>query len=107
MKAKIFYWKSMEKWYTNVLYHEKLPTIEDIKNDYVELPITIDVENEEDLAKIFHALNIEENPMGTKENQEWIVKNGLRHTSMSVGDIACINEKYFVCLSVGWKELTS
>jgi hypothetical protein len=43
MKAKIFYWKDIEKWYMNMMYHNKMPAKEDIKKDYVELPITIDI----------------------------------------------------------------
>ena len=105
MKAKIFYWKDMEKWYMNVMYHNKLPSVADIKKDFVELPITIEVKNKDELPKIFHTLNIDENPMGTKENQQWIVDHGLRHTSMSVGDIACIDGTYYVCAPIGWKEI--
>jgi hypothetical protein len=43
--------------------------------------------------------------MGTKEHQEWIKKNGLRHTSMSVGDVAALGDRFFVVAPIGWKEI--
>jgi hypothetical protein len=52
--------------------------------------------------KIFEILNLDNNPIGTPEGQAWLRRNGVRHTSMSVGDIVKKGGKYFMVLGEGW-----
>lgn len=105
MKARIHYWKDIEKWYMDVMYHKKLPSLDDIKRDYVELPITIDIKDETELGKIFYTLNCDNNPMGAPEYQQWIRDNNVHHTSMSVGDVAQLGDRYYICKNIGWEEI--
>jgi len=55
---------------------------------------------------LFDLLNVETNPLGTPEKQEMIGSLGLRHTSMSVGDMVEFpNGKRLVCMAQGWTEM--
>ena len=56
-------------------------------------------------SEIFSILNSDKNPMGTIEMQQWIKNNGLKHTSMSVGDIIKSDKGFYVCEDIGWKRL--
>jgi len=97
--TEVYYWKDI-KW----IRGDK-PSKEDFKKDYVKLPI--DVAPVDYLEGVFHLLNNEDNPLGSKENQEWIRKN-LKpnpHTSMSVGDIVKVVDEYWIVEDVGWKKL--
>lgn len=88
-----------------VMYHKNFPSIKDIKKDYVELPITIDVEDKTEFGKIFSMLNRDDNPMGTPEHQQWIRDHGVHHTSMSVGDVVQLSDCYYLCKDIGWEEI--
>ena len=56
--------------------------------------------------KLFQILNMDSNPLGTPEKQEMIKSLGLRHTSMSVGDMVEFpNGKKLVCVNEGWEEM--
>ena len=55
---------------------------------------------------LFELLNVDSNPLGTPEKQEMIGSLGLRHTSMSVGDMVEFpNGKRLVCMAQGWTEM--
>ena len=111
----IYYWKNI-KWLTNVNFSDDkslgcLPKKSDFKKDWVKLPIKITYDKSDNidgnLAIVFDKLNLPGNPMETHEKQEWIRKNLFPHphTSMSVGDVVQIGNKYYLALSIGWKKM--
>jgi len=121
MKLEIKYPKKRSKernfnkdWDVRVLYKGEFPTIKEIENNYVTLPITefwdqigLTEETFETwiLDKVFKLMNQDNtNPMTRPEMQEWIRKN-TTHTSMSVGDVIKVDNKYYVCKDIGWKEI--
>lgn len=66
------------------------------------------------IAKVFEALNIgweayDHGSLFMKEIRKWQEEHGIKHTSMSVGDVVLDVEegKYYQCVSVGWKLLPS
>jgi hypothetical protein len=89
------------------------PKIGNIKKDYVKIPVEFDCNNlvsiESNLEPVYIKLNGEDglNPMELDENRKWIVKKakGQGHTSMSVGDIFKIGNRYWVVDNIGFKEL--
>ena len=100
-KAEIYYWKSIKK-LLETGYEKKYPDLNKLNEEYVKLPIEFE---EEDMDEIFSILNSDKNPMGTIEMQQWIKNNGLKHTSMSVGDIIKSDKGFYVCEDIGWKRL--
>lgn len=110
MKAEIYYWKDIERMIELSYREEKeYPDEKTIEEDWVKLPISFDMGEDEDvdaeLDKIFAELNQENNPMGTPEMQQWIRDNGLKHTSMSVGDIIKNKKGLYICEDLGWYKL--
>jgi len=118
MEVKVYYPKKNkgpidEHWDIKIAYHNKFPTVQDIENDYAELPIglaywsVIGLYNEATEVipdRIFGIMNHPQaNPMGTPEMQQWIRDNGVTHTSMSIGDIIKIDNEYHICHREGWK----
>jgi hypothetical protein len=54
---------------------------------------------------IYHFFNDNpKNPLGKKVFQDKMKNNeiNVRHTSMSVGDVIKINDKFYICKSIGW-----
>ena len=99
--AEIYYWRD-SKWMINVQYENRLPTVADVKRDYVKLPFKLNKTNE----RIFHHLNFEEtNPLGSVDGQDWIRSVGLHHTSMSVGDVVKRGNSYYVVMKEGFKKI--
>jgi hypothetical protein len=61
---------------------------------------------EEDIEPddVFAMFNIEEeNPL--VKRQDIVAAKGLRHTSMSIGDVVDINGRKYIALSLGWRQL--
>ena len=123
-EIKVFYCKSNEEdpydeWDVKVSYKDTFPTLSDIENDYVELPIPNKFwwgwgsrgweTNERTLDEIFGLMNnYSRNPIADGrggEMQNWIKEHGVRHTSMSVGDAVSIGDKTFVCARFGWNKV--
>lgn len=76
----------------------------EFKKFYTKMPLTYtNCDNE----KIYSDLNQDSNPLGIEEYQNFIRDNQVGHTSMSVGDLIYdeIEKKYYVCMSLGFKEL--
>ena len=75
----------------------------------ISVPTTffLEIHSEETVAdKLFRILNMDSNPLGTPEKQEMIKSLGLRHTSMSIGDMVEFpNGKKLVCVNEGWEEM--
>lgn len=105
MQAKVHYWKNIDEWLMWVTMRKKIPTKEDIARDYVQLPFTIDIDGEDELDTIFEKLNVGDNPLATEKNQHWLIEHDVCHTSMSVGDVVQLDDRYFVCAGVGWEEI--
>jgi hypothetical protein len=108
MEAKVYYWKDIKR-LMETGYEDKYPDLNRLDKEYVKLPISFEINENEaietELDKIFATLNEDENPMGTPEMQQWIKDNGLKHTSMSVGDIIKSKKGFYVCKNIGWKKL--
>ena len=58
-----------------------------------------------EMEKIFSLLNSPSNPLSSRENQNFIREKGLRHTSMSVGDIIRIQYRYYIVANSGFLRL--
>ena len=111
--VSIYYWKDI-KWLKEIggNDHPDYPTIDQVKEEYVKLPITLKIEKNStsELEKIFHKLNYGPNPMSTTEMQKWIQNNGLTHTAMSNGDIIEVpikgNKKVlYICEDFGFADI--
>jgi len=105
-------------WDVRVNYKDEFPSKADIAKDYKELPIPkkywsawqlnqIDeIYSEPILDEIFKLMNnYKTNPLSNKEMQTWLKENKVSHTSMSVGDVIELDNKTFVCATMGWKEV--
>jgi len=104
MKSEVYYWKDIKKLLDmSIVKEKKYPDLNKMDEEYVKLPIEFE---DKDMDEIFSLLNQDENPMGTPEMQQWIRDNGLKHTSMSVGDIIKNKEGTFICEDIGWKKMT-
>jgi hypothetical protein len=108
MRAEVYYWKDIKR-LMETGYENKHPDLNKLEEEYVKLPINFDINEDEaievEMDKIFVTLNEDENPMGTPEMQQWIVDNGLKHTSMSVGDIVKTEKGFYICENTGWNIL--
>ena len=99
-QVKVMYAKHGSKFFCNVSKESDLPTLVDIKNDYVtvwkgELP-------ESTPEKIFMKFNSEHNILRMPSRQKLIKVSGAMHTSMSVGDIVVIDNVTHVCMPFSW-----
>lgn len=54
---------------------------------------------------IFSKLNGPDNPLATKDGQARLRAKGIQHTSMSVGDVIKVKDKYYVTANVGFRRL--
>jgi hypothetical protein len=52
---------------------------------------------------VFEAFNIDSNPL--IERQDIIVNKGLKHTSMSIGDVVQIGDTKYIALNEGWRAI--
>jgi len=105
LKAEVYYWKDIQKLLDlSIVDERKYPDIKKLEEEYVKLPISFEIK-EDELDEIYSKLNQDDNPMGTPEMQQWIRDNGLKHTSMSVGDIIKHEKGIFICEDVGWTKL--
>jgi hypothetical protein len=75
-----------------------------IESDYIYVDM-VKIEDTCDYDKIFDFLNGEKNPLATKEGRDWLMKNKIYHTSMSIGDIIVDGKIMFICMPVGWKQI--
>jgi len=121
MEVRIFYPKRTPEenlkssWYMKVCYHNELPTVDQIKNDYEQLPISKEYWQENKVSEfpncqytletLFEIFNTGLNPMSAPEMQQWIRDNKVTHTSMSVGDVVALDNDYFICDVEGWTKL--
>lgn len=65
-----------------------------------------ELQSKEDMPSLFSIYNQDHlNPLSTPEGQARIRSSGVRHTSMSVGDIVKIDGKYFIVAPIGWREV--
>ena len=72
-----------------------------------KLPVTFEKSERigDMLEETFAKLNLGGNPMATKENQDWIRRNNVSHTSMSVGDIIKVGDRLFITKGIGFAGL--
>jgi hypothetical protein len=97
--VKVLFWAD-PVWNLQATLGKCLPTKDEIKRDYIELPISI---NRTNLDSIFALLNGSRNPL--LNIRGWVSKHQL-HTSMSVGDIVRLGENdMYISTNLGWKKL--
>ena len=113
IEVSVYYWKDI-KWLKEIGMndHPSYPTIDQVREEYVKLPITLEIKNNStgELERIFHTLNVDRNPMGTQKMQEWIRDHDLTHTSMSNGDIIEVPIKgnkrvLYICEDFGFTDI--
>ena len=100
--SQIFFWKDNKS--MDYMVEGKTPTKEDFKKDFVKIPIETPEKN---LEKIWEDFNVGKSKaiMGLPHNQEFIRRNSLSHTTMSVGDIVKKDDGYYIAGNIGWKKL--
>ncbi len=112
MKMNIYYYKDMD-FVLDFIYKGKEPTKSSFREHWKKLPITIDYDpalsKEQNFNKVFEVLNIggkyHGNPMSKPDKQSWLRMNGVRHTSMSMGDIIQIGKEYWITAGIGFTKL--
>jgi len=107
---RVFYWNNSKWLMIDYNSGPGLPTLDDFKRDYRELPwinTVLTGTPEEKMGQLFERYNDDNNPMGTKPMQNWIRDNlqPSPHTSMSVGDIIEISGELYIVKGVGWTKL--
>lgn len=115
MKMEVYYWKDID-WLTKSSHVGEVegcryPTKTEFKKDYKKIPITFpyngNLEYEVNFDRVYSKLNQGQNPLSTTEMQNWIRTN-LKphpHTSMSIGDIIKVGDKYWITVNIGWDKL--
>ena len=99
MKARVYYWKDPKYLMTGMGVPGFLvpkPTREDIERDF-ELFWQGEVADDttpEDIFVKFNAL-----PVPVR------LPPGIKHTSMSVGDVVSLGAHFYVCMPVGWEKV--
>jgi len=99
VKARVYYWKDPKYLMTGFApagFIVPKPTIEDIRRDFKlfwEGEVADDTTPEDIFAK-FNAL-----PVPVR------LPPGIKHTSMSVGDVVKLGDDFYVCMPVGWEKL--
>jgi len=99
--------------YWSVLHYDK-----DIKIVYVskaqfkkywqKMPYKENIKSYKDLDQLWHKYNIyRTNPCSSDNDpgQVTLKKLGVRHTSMSIGDVVKIGTIYYIAVSYGWAKL--
>lgn len=94
MQARVYYWKDPKYLLTGFTVSK--PTIEDIKRDY-QLFWKGEVADDTTPGDIFLKFNALPIPVR--------LPPGIKHTSMSVGDIVELGDSSYVCMPVGWEKL--
>lgn len=99
MKCEVYYWKDPKYLMTGIAvtgFVVPKPTIDDVRRDY-KLFWSGDVSEDttpEDIFLKFNALRV---PIR--------LPPGIKHTSMSVGDVVRLGDTYYTCKPVGWEKL--
>ena len=120
MKISIKFWKDIQSM-VDVQYEGRYPTQEQISSDYVtvhefNIPDSIGHLNEDGFLinsgneeivpdDFFSKFNNGTNPLATPEGQRFIKENGVRHTSMSIGDIIEVEGLPYICDCEGWTRI--
>ncbi len=90
------------------------PALETLAETHIQLPYFVsdqlNFEVSDGLDYIFMAMNdYITNPLSVGHvaggHQDWMEEVGIGHTSMSIGDVVCINGTYLVCSTTGWTQL--
>ena len=75
---------------------------ENLENTHVKMPSPpIDILDPDEAFSLY---NGEDNPLQTKENQNFI-RSVKTHTSMSVGDVVSIDGVLYLCEDINWRIL--
>lgn len=105
-----YYWKNTNilMWFSYGFDDDKkefmIPA--QFRQEWVEI-VTVDTYGMGNPDNIFAMLNQDDSPLATKEGQEFIKTVGVKHTSMSVGDLLHDTKKdiWLVCLNGGWGRI--
>jgi hypothetical protein len=106
-EVKIYFWTGDTPDY---LLGQIPKSREEFDRNYKELPVTLHSWKSgvnKVLDDVFIELNFDQrNPLTLPSKQDWLRENMIHpHTSMSVGDVAKMNNKYYICLPSGWAEI--
>jgi hypothetical protein len=93
----------------NILFgNVKNISTRDIDSTYVNVyelsNVILDNNVENYLEDLFKLFNSGDNPLCSNEKQSLIQKS-KSHTSMSVGDVVCIDENYYMVCPTGFKKI--
>lgn len=112
IRIQIYYWNRQ---HVNFLKDTTGITVENLNKTHVKVPTfdsrytcigfdpMLDINTM--LEDLFCKYNHEDkNPLGSVNGQKFVRENKT-HTSMSVGDVIQVNEKYFVCEDDCWRDL--
>ena len=104
MKVDVYYWKD-----PGYLIGDPPKDRPTFLKDYVRVATLFSDATDCQAAaeEIFHRMNRETSILTSKGAQEWLrtVLGDSAHTSMSVGDIASVEDNLFCCRPCGWEEL--
>jgi hypothetical protein len=106
MKVTVYYWKDIG--YLVRLGDGVKPTPEQVETDYAavwtgEMP---DDTQPDDVFGIFNGVDDKMgNPLASDAGQENILSLGVKHTSMSIGDVLRLDSRFLVCMPVDWEPI--
>lgn len=98
MKCRVFYWKDPKYLLLGLTPGVGKPTPDIIETDYKVIwqgEVT-DATTPEDIFLKFNALPV-----------PFRLPPGIRHTSMSIGDVIQLGEQYYVCMPIGWERIST
>ena len=100
-RVRVFYWKGIGD-------PASLPkTKTELTNDYVEVgTVTVQRNQTQPLDSVWSMYNTDEvNPLANDSGQRFLRDHGLKHTSMSVGDVIELNGVAYAATSEGFEKL--
>lgn len=106
---QIFYWtkKAVDDLKHDIFFYGK-PKISYLDKYYVNVFNETTSVNNKDihclLEGLFARFNSEENPLSSEEKQK-LIREHNTHTSMSLGDVVKVNDKYYVAAQIGFQNL--
>lgn len=71
---------------------------------YQKLPYTFD-QGFEEIYQVLNGYGDTANPLATEDGQNWLIKNKVRHTSMSIGDMIKRNGVFHIVARRGFRKV--
>lgn len=98
MKCRVYYWKDPKYLLLGLPFVKPVskPTPEEVEREY-KLFWSGEVPDDTSPDDIFVKFNLIEGRVR--------LPPGIKHTSMSVGDIVQLNDQFYICMPLGWEKL--